>query len=131
MPMLARHRSIFAAGAFALATATLAACSQPGQPLHPFSKEGHSLMEQLEVNWNLPSGGRCLSKVSARIAMAPDGSVTGVEPVEPMPTDPACHAVFQSLHRAAVVSSPFWFPPGQTPPSVVVRFDPENFKEYY
>lgn len=107
----------------------LAACA-PTRP-QPASSAGRSLEDQLAPNWNIPMDSKCRRVVGLRIRLAPDGSVTGTESLEPMPAGDPCTALAESLRRAALLSSPFWFPAGKTPESVVVRFDPETFKAFY
>jgi hypothetical protein len=112
--------------------ALLAACTATAEPpQHHASNEGLSLGDQLEPNWNIPTPLECKHVVETRILLAADGEVTGAEPVAPMPEGDPCDVIVQSLRRAAFISSPLWFPDGEVPASVVVKFDPEKFAVFY
>lgn len=112
-----------AAAALAL---LLAACAAPSK--HAKEQPG-SVQEQVEANWLVPSGAQCHRKVLARVQLAPDGTVQGVDLMKPTaPDERECRRVEDSVRRAVALSSPLKFPAGETPQSVLwLGFDPETW----
>jgi hypothetical protein len=122
-----RQRFLIATTLFVLAAYTSAGEGRA----QAASNENLSLQDQLERNWSIPTPLECRRVVSMRILIAPDGRVTGTDSVDAMSAEDPCQVVITTLRRAALLSSPLWFPPGQTPESAVVHFDPEHFKDFY
>lgn len=92
--------------------------------------QGDGIRPQIEENWNLGASDQCpparQKPFEIRVQLAPDGTVTRLEPVGDLPQDACSVQARNSASRAIMLASPLKLPPGSTYSSLVLRFHPES-----
>jgi len=92
------------------------------------ANEEDGLRAQLEANWNKSWAQQCPPEqqkvVEIRAHLAPDNTVTKVEPLGDLAQDSCSTQVRDSAIRAIRISSPLKIPPDKKFATVVLRFYP-------
>nr|WP_298682386.1 hypothetical protein [uncultured Dongia sp.] len=84
--------------------------------------------DQIERNWNINSAliDQCREMIELRVALAPDGTVTKVDILQPGGPAAECRPAAEAARRAVLIASPFKVPSGTYPPSIKFRLSMRN-----